>query len=65
MDNVGRGRVKKDGRCINAKVRMDVYTLLEDYCDVFGQSKTTAIERAIESYCGTRLEAHANDEAVV
>ncbi len=59
----GRGRAKKDGRFVNAKVRADIHQLLEEYCDVYGQTKTVAIERAIESYCLPKLESRLVEES--
>lgn len=45
----GRPRGKlKDGRTISCYIRSDIYDALIKHCEVTGQTKTIAIERAIE-----------------
>ena len=46
-----KGRPKgkrKDGRTISCYVQSDIYAALMRHCELTGQTKTTAIERAIE-----------------
>lgn len=42
---------KKDSVSINTCIGEELFDLLEMFCAVTGQSKTVAIERAIEKYC--------------
>lgn len=45
----GRPRGKlKDGKTISCYIRKDIYDRLIEHCDRTGQTKTIAIERAIE-----------------
>lgn len=45
----GRPRGKlKDGKTISCYIRSDIYEGLIKHCEVTGQTKTIAIERAIE-----------------
>jgi len=45
----GRPRGKlKDGRTISCYIRSDIYEALIKHCEITGQTKTIAIERAIE-----------------
>ena len=45
----GRPRGKlKDGRTISCYIRSDIYEALIKNCEITGQTKTIAIERAIE-----------------
>ncbi len=53
MDEVkqakGRPRGKlKEGKTISCYIRSDIYEKLIKHCEVTGQTKTIAIERAIE-----------------
>ena len=43
-------RPKKDNKAISVRLATNVYDRLNDFCERSGQSKTTAIERAIEMY---------------
>lgn len=45
-------RKRKDGTLVSAFIEKSAYDALERHCDVTGQSKTKAIERAILAYCG-------------
>lgn len=54
---------KKDSVSINTCVGEELFNMLEMFCAITGQSKTTAVERAIEAYCGN-IE-HAEGDAVV
>lgn len=42
-----RGR-NKNGRTISCYIRQDIYEALMRHCEITGQTKTVAIERAIE-----------------
>lgn len=42
------GRPKKDGRDFNCLLRRDLFEKLEKYCEEMGQTKTIAVERALE-----------------
>lgn len=42
---------KKNSASINICIGEDLFNLLEMFCAVTGQSKTVAVERAIEEYC--------------
>lgn len=47
----GKGRPQgklKTGRTISCYIRSDIYSALVRHCDLTGQTKTIAIERAIE-----------------
>lgn len=46
-------RSRKQGTLVSAYIEQDAYDALQAHCEVTGQSKTKAIERAILSYCGT------------
>lgn len=57
MDNINdavkqaKGRPKgklKNGKTISCYIRSDIYDALIKHCEVTGQTKTIAIERAIE-----------------
>ena len=43
-------RPKKDNRAISVRIATPVLFRLNDFCKKSGQTKTTAIERAIEMY---------------
>ena len=47
-----RKRSKKNGTLVSAYIEKAAYDALQRHCEVTGQSKTKAIERAILSYCG-------------
>lgn len=47
-----RKRSKKAGTLVSAYIEKDAYNALQTHCEITGQSKTKAIERAILSYCG-------------
>lgn len=50
------GRKAKNGRYVNVNISMDAFELLEDHCRKSGQTKTTAIERAIRACYGDGRE---------
>ena len=43
-------REKKDGKFVNIYMDAKIFKALSDFCDKYGQTKTTAIERAIIKY---------------
>ena len=45
-------RARKAGTLVSAYIEQRAYDALQRHCEVTGQSKTKAIERAILSYCG-------------
>ncbi|MCM1296358.1 MAG: ribbon-helix-helix domain-containing protein [Muribaculaceae bacterium] len=53
--NPGR-KPKKSGTLVSAYIEQDAYNALQAHCQITGQSKTKAIERAILSYCGATLK---------
>jgi len=44
------GRPRKDGQHLNIIIQKDLYNRLERTCDVTGQTKTVAVERALKLY---------------
>lgn len=44
-------RRRKEGKLVSAYIEQDAYDALVKHCEITGQSKTKAIERAILSYC--------------
>lgn len=42
---------KKQGTFVSAYINQDAYDMLAKHCEETGQSKTKAIERAIQKYC--------------
>lgn len=53
---------KKEGTFVSAFIKKDAYELLLKHCESTGQSKTKALERAIENYCGENQENKAENE---
>ncbi len=51
-------RSRKQGTLVSAYIEQDAYDALQTHCEITGQSKTKAIERAILSYCGATREGH-------
>ena len=49
-------RARKDGKYVNANINKDIYQLLEDWCNMSGQTKTAAVERALKQYCTEQTE---------
>lgn len=45
-------RGRKEGTLVSAYIEQEAYEALQRHCEITGQSKTKAIERAILSYCG-------------
>jgi hypothetical protein len=41
---------KKNGKYLNVCIDASVYEKLEEMCETAGQSKTTAVERALAAY---------------
>lgn len=46
-------RVKKDGQYLNVKIDSSIYYRLEDYCTETGNTKTSAVERALTTLMDT------------
>lgn len=44
-------RNRKQGTLVSAYIEQEAYDALQAHCEITGQSKTKAIERAILSYC--------------
>lgn len=44
-------RRRKEGKLVSAYIEQGAYDALVKHCEITGQSKTKAIERAILSYC--------------
>lgn len=60
----GRPRGKqKNGRTISCYIRNDIYEALVRHCDITGQTKTIAIERAIEKMTRENGTASGGKEA--
>lgn len=51
------GTRKKDSACLNAYIRKDVMSRLEEYCARTGRTKTIVTEWALAQY----LESHAHE----
>ena len=43
-------RPKKNGKYLNVCIQEEIYKKLEDFCLEAGQTKTTAVERALAQY---------------
>ncbi len=48
-------RHKKDGTYLNVRIETSIYNRLNDLCDDAGQTKTTAVERALTEYLDNSL----------
>ena len=44
-------RPRKKGTLVSAYIEQEAYDALQAHCELTGQSKTKAIERAILNYC--------------
>ena len=54
------GNEKKESVSINICIGTELFDMLTEYCSITGQSKTIAVERAIEAYCsenGTMIDS--------
>ena len=51
VDAKNEGKTKKVGTLVSAFIEQNAYNALLKHCEVTGQSKTKAIERAIMKYC--------------
>lgn len=49
-------REKKDAKNFSCKLDREIFDQLEEYCRLSGQSKTTAVERAIRKYLEENME---------
>lgn len=45
-------KARKDSVSVNACIGPELFAQLERACRVTGQSKTVALERALQAYCG-------------
>lgn len=45
-------RPRKESHPITVRLEQKIFDSLNDYCDKSGQSKTVAIERALQMYIG-------------
>lgn len=43
-------RQKKDGNYLNVRIESSLYSELSHFCEDAGQTKTTAVERALRDY---------------
>lgn len=48
-------RPKKDSRCLNTHIDSSVYMAMTEVCDMLGQTKTLAVERALVDYAKKNL----------
>lgn len=55
-----KARKRKEGTLVSAYIEQSAYDALARHCEITGQSKTKAIERAILSYCGEN-DGHDKD----
>lgn len=49
-------RGKKDSKNFTCKFDRTIFELLEEYCRLSGQSKTTVVERAVQRYIENNYE---------
>ena len=49
-------RKKKDSKNFTCKFDRDIFEKLEEFCQLSGQSKTLAVERAVQKYLDENLE---------
>lgn len=47
---------KKQGTLVSAYIEQNAYNVLLRHCEITGQSKTKAIERAILEYCKDTMD---------
>ena len=52
-EKTDRTRRRKEGTLVSAYIEQEAYDALSRHCEITGQSKTKAIERAILAYCGS------------
>lgn len=50
-DKTDKARRRKEGTLVSAYIEQEAYDALSRHCEITGQSKTKAIERAILAYC--------------
>lgn len=58
----GAGK-RKDSVSMNARIGPEMFRLLEEYCEITGQPKTVAVERAIRQFCAAPPPAEAGGHA--
>ena len=49
-------RDKKDAKNFACKFDREIFEKLEEFCTLFGQSKTAVVERSVEKYIEENLE---------
>ncbi len=54
-------RAKRDAKSFTIKMDSKVYERLEQYCEDSGQSKTTAVERAVMAY----IDEYENERKII
>lgn len=47
---------------MNARIGPDMFRLLEEYCEITGQPKTVAVERAIRQFCALPVSSEEASE---
>lgn len=53
---VGAQAGERTHRYLNVRLPESTHDLLLQYCKVAGQTKTTAVDRALQAYCAEQLE---------
>lgn len=53
--------MRNEKSIIHCCVDREVYEMLEKHCEKTGQTKTTAVKRALAAYCGPVVEANRQD----
>lgn len=48
-------RPRKDSRCLNTHIDSSIYMAMTEVCDMLGQTKTLAVERALVDYAKKNL----------
>lgn len=58
-------KAKKEGNFLNIKMASSDYEILSKYCEITGQTKTIAIERAVRAYCLRMIQEYQKHEDLV
>lgn len=53
--------MRNEKSIIHCCVDREVYEMLERHCEKTGQTKTTAVKRALAAYCKPTVEANRQD----
>lgn len=53
---------RKDSVSMNARIGPDMFRFLEEYCEITGQPKTVAVERAIRQFCALPVSSEEASE---